>query len=533
VKTFDVSVIAELVLRKLNNEGILSARNISSIKTIGFRTLLKHFESVGNFIVDNDMLRDFLEKQYDSYKDNKKLAWRWKLIRRSTELIMYFAATGRVDLPPLPKWNKRDCRLYIEPTEKQLANNDNIYGLVWRTRAALRAFGYADHTIIYYDRNGFAKLLEAHKDVGTEVYSRKLCAKLILDTQKLVEDGKLYRGQAVRKTVALLHEFHQYGSITPASLSPFDAILLNPKFEALVEEYGNDALFSEKLSEVTVETAKSIIKGFLLDLEDAGFSSFDGVALSTVGSVIAQTAVNRYKRGSGSLLHYIRDFFKYLYEYNLIESDLSVAVPKIAAPFKKAYQGFSDDEITKLLAADNCNTLIGKRDYAMMTLAAQTGLRAVDIVKLRRSDIDWRRREIHITQSKTGETLRLTLETESGNAICDYILNARQNCNIPNVFLCSTYPLRAMQPVAARVIILKYMMIAGIEATAHQRYGFHGFRRAFGTRLLESGTPVHLLSQLLGHISLDSAKPYMSTNEKGLKECCLPLALNESEDDTL
>jgi len=48
--------------------------------------------------------------------------------------------------------------------------------------------------------------------------------------------------------------------------------------------------------------------------------------------------------------------------------------------------------------------------------------------------------------------------------------------------------------------------------------------------LLESGTPVHLLSRLLGHTGLDSAKPYMSISEKGLKECCLPLSLNEGGD---
>ena len=121
---------------------------------------------------------------------------------------MYFAATGRVDLPPLPRWNKRDCLLYAEPTEEQLVNNDNIYGLVWRTRAALKAFGYAERTIRYYDLSGFVKLLDAHRDAGTEVYSRKICAQLVLDTQKLADCGKLRRYQAVRKAAALLDEFH-------------------------------------------------------------------------------------------------------------------------------------------------------------------------------------------------------------------------------------------------------------------------------------------------------------------------------------
>jgi len=527
---YDVGAMSESVLRGLKSEGNLSKQKLYSLKSIGFRPLLKHFEDVGSFTVDDEMVKGYIEKQHDIYAGDRRQAWRWQLIRRSAELIMYFVATGRTDLPPLPKWNKRDCLFYVEPTEEQLANNDNVYGLTWRTRLALRAYGYTERTLKYYDQGGFRKLLEAHRTAGTEVYSLSLCARSVLEVKKLVDEGKRHRYQAIRKAAALLHEFHRYGSITPSQLSPFDPILLNPVFEALVEEYGNDALFSEKLSEDTVRAAKSIVKGFLLELEDAGFLSFEKVMLSTVSKVIARTVENRYSRSRESLLNYVRDFLKYLHEYGLVESDLSVAVSKMAAPRKTAYQGFTDDEIRRLLEAVNRDTSIGKRDYAILTLAAQTGLRSADILNLKRADIDWRKREIHITQSKTGKPLSITLEVESGNAIYDYLLNARQDCDIPNVFLCVEYPLRALQRQAARGIIQKYISDAGIEDAAYKRYGFHSFRRAFGTRLLESGTPVHLLSQLLGHIDIDSAKPYMSTSEKGLKECCLSLSLDEGGD---
>jgi len=525
---FDVGAMTELVLCKLKSEGVWSTQKLYSLKSIGFRPLLKHFENKGSHSVDDEMVKDYLEKQHDIYKGDRRQAWRWKLIRRSAELLMYFAATGQVDMPPLPRWTKRDCQLYVKPNEEKLADSDNIYGLVWRTRHALKEIGYAESTLRYYDLSGFAKILSTHEEAGTEVYSRKLCAKLVLDTQELVEEDKLQRCQAVRKAAALLDEFHRYGAIIPAMLSPFYLVPLNPAFEALVEEYASDALLSGKLCVVTSGTAKSILKGFLLDLECIGHLSFDGVTLATVGDVIIKTASSRYKRGASALLHYVRDFLKYLYEYEHIETDLSVAVPKIAAPFRKVYQGFSDGEIRKLLAAVDRNTLMGKRDYAIMTLAAQTGLRAVDVVNLKRSDIDWRKREIHISQSKTGKPLCLTLEAESGNAIYDYLINARQNCDISNVFLRVQYPLEALNPIATQSIVKKYMDIAGIVPDKHQRYGFHSFRRSFGTRLLESGTPIHMLSQLLGHFDLNSSRPYTSASEQGLKECSLPLTLDES-----
>jgi len=276
-----------------------------------------------------------------------------------------------------------------------------------------------------------------------------------------------------------------------------------------------------------------MIKRFLLDLENAGVFSFGEASLSVIGDVITHTASIYYKGGAESLLHYVREFLKYLYEYEHITINLSVAVPKIAAPFKRILRGFSDDEIRRLLLAVDRSTAIGKRDYAMMMLAAQSGLRAVDIVKLKRSDIDWRKREINITQSKTGEPLCLVLEVESGNAIYDYLINARQKCDAPNVFIRAEYPLKALNPGATQGIIKKYMTIVGIEFGNRDKYGFHSFRRAFGTRLLESGTPIHLLSQLLGHIELDSAKPYISASEQGLKECCLSLILGECGGEAL
>ena len=50
---------------------------------------------------------------------------------------------------------------------------------------------------------------------------------------------------------------------------------------------------------------------------------------------------------------------------------------------------------------------MGKRDYAVLLLAARLGLRVSDIRSLRPRDIDWEKHELRITQGKTGEPLVL------------------------------------------------------------------------------------------------------------------------------
>jgi len=521
---YDVSVVGEMMLAKLKMEGNLTHSKLFRMRTIGLGTILRHFETVGSMMVDKQILRDFLEKYHAEHHANDKRANpRWKAIRRAAELLIYFSETGRVDLPHLPHWTRRNCKLNICPTAEQMAKKDNIYSLIWNTRHSLKKIGYSPKTLRYYDQSGFSKILEAHIIAKTETYSEKICAKVILDTYELVSRGLLYRYQGARKATALLEEFYRYGFIAPSILSAFKRTEPTPIFEELLKEYGNDMIFLEGKSEVAVRTGAGAIRGFLFELEKLGFASFDGVTLPLIVQLVTQKVENYHRRGKEAFLRYVRNFLKHLYGYGYIDVDLSVGVPKMASSYKTVYQGFTDDEITRLLSSVDRNTDIGKRDYAMMVLAVQTGLRGGDIIKLKRDNIDWRKNEISIVQSKTGASLCISLEVESGNALCDYLLNARPDSDIPNIFLRYHRPIQSLSPQSTNSIVRKYMDIAEIEPEPSRLYGFHSFRRAFGTRLLEKGIPVYLLSQLLGHRDLNSAKPYMSTSEQGLSECCLSL----------
>jgi len=358
---YDVSVVGEMMLAKLKAETNLTNTQLYHIRTVGIGTIVRHFEKSGNMIVDKKILRTFLEEYHAKYCTDapQTVVQRWRAIRRTAELLIYFSETGQVDLPILPDWTKRNCSLRTKPTTEQLSEKDNIYSLIWHTRSALRKIGYAPNTLAYYDTSGFSKILEAHVIAGTEIYSDKICAQVVLDTHALVIRGSIHRYQGVRKVVALLEEFHRYGMIMPGTLSPFEKTELTSTFATLLEEYGNDVLFSEKQSEVTARTGKSIIKGFLLGLEELGFMSFGDVMLPIVGRVVTQTAKKHYKRGAESLIHYVRDFLKHLYDYKYIEVDLSVGVPKMAAPYNKVYQGFTDDEIIRacLISLTHINRL--------------------------------------------------------------------------------------------------------------------------------------------------------------------------------
>lgn len=182
---------------------------------------------------------------------------------------------------------------------------------------------------------------------------------------------------------------------------------------------------------------------------------------------------------------------------------------------------YSQEEIRRILDAIDTNTDEGLRDYAIMLLAFDTGLRGVDIRTLCLSDIDWKIGRILINQSKTSDPLILPLSGQVMNAIADYILHARPECDCNEVFLNIRGPVRSMDKRhhAFSRLMNKYSLKAGVEHMPMR--SFHSLRRSFATELSAAGIPIEIISQLLGHKRIDEDKPYLSYNREQVSFCSM------------
>lgn len=118
----------------------------------------------------------------------------------------------------------------------------------------------------------------------------------------------------------------------------------------------------------------------------------------------------------------LRQCLRFLFDRNYLERDLSAFVPHV--PQKRGNKlptTYTEEEITKLLSVVERGSPIGKRDYLILLLASEYGLRASDIRTLSFSDIDWDRNTITHRMKKTGEFVVLPLIAKVGNAIYDYL----------------------------------------------------------------------------------------------------------------
>ena len=522
----ELSVTVTRALELLSAQG-MSDKSLHAYTHTGFGCIVRNFQAKGLSSVTPTMLDEFLLEQFELFVQEKFSPWKWRLVRRSCELLKYCAVEDSVDMPPLLPWlpTLHRSRQSIEksmPTAEQFADPENIFALVWKTNRSMVELGLTDATVRHYREEGLAVILNRHYEAQTEHFSEDLLGRIITEKRTQYEQRQTARAsyQSLRKAAHWLREMRLTGNITLGKIPNWGQREPIEPFRTLLDEFCVDA--EHKMAETSLKVARSAVRRFLFEMENHDFNTLADFSQVNVNGCVTSFA-SHYAGGLGSAIFCVRLFLHFLYEHSLTETDLSLSLPELVAARKMFHEGFTEDELDRLLAHPDRDTATGKRDYAMMVLAAQSGLRACDVVRLELGSIDWRTREIRLTQHKTSEPLSLPLEPESGNAIADYILNGRPNSVVKNIFLCHTGVSRPLDSRSASGVVSKHMKQAGIPA---KRRAFHALRRTFGTRLLQKEVSFELIQQLLGHRDMDSMKPYLSIDEQGLKQCALPLLSN-------
>ena len=64
-------------------------------------------------------------------------------------------------------------------------------------------------------------------------------------------------------------------------------------------------------------------------------------------------------------------------------------------------------------------------------------------------------------------------------------------------------------------------MRAGIDKKIGTTGGMHSLRHALARRLLEQGTPLSTVANIMGHSSYESTSPYLKVDIEGLRDCAL------------
>jgi site-specific recombinase XerD len=255
-------------------------------------------------------------------------------------------------------------------------------------------------------------------------------------------------------------------------------------------------------------------------MENCQITSFNDLSqehLSSFLSIYAGHSV-RYLATISSAL---RNFLKHLHEEEYTKHRTWEMLPKVRYS-RNAFipPSWKKDDVNKLLNALDRGSPLGKRDYALLLLVVRLGLRASDIRNLKLHNLEWNKKKIIIIQTKTKQTLELPLLADIGWAMIDYLKNGRPKTKSECIFVNHKAPYGGFKETnGMQQILWKYMRFAGLDIPKNEHCGLHSLRSTLARTMLESGAPLPVISEVLGHESVQSTSIYLKINLDALRKC--------------
>lgn len=378
----------------------------------------------------------------------------------------------------------------------------------------------ADSTVRYY---GFCyqAVLEYCAENGKERFSYE-DASLFFDFQKeRVREGEICGTYALimRKAAFVLADYLSSGELCWSRRS-YQQFPLPEHFQSVLDGFENSMI--HLLSEGSIRLILQMTRKFLLFLVERECMEISSMELCHVSEFIRQESPKHISHKI-NLTWPVKKFLHYLQDMGLASINADIFLENPVPARKKVLPCLEDSEIEALFSQVDKNSVRGKRDYAVMRLALDTGMRWSDIAGLKLSEINWQKKEISFSQKKTGAPLVLPMTVGAGNAVADYILNARPRTDSPYVFLRLRRPYDRLNSRTPAANIMNLYQSEDFVHQAGDGKGFHSFRRTMGTRLIKADIPLTTVSQILGHTNPDSTKRYLFLHDEKLLACCMDL----------
>lgn len=236
-----------------------------------------------------------------------------------------------------------------------------------------------------------------------------------------------------------------------------------------------------------------------------------------------KTIYKHHEKSIASILTTLRVYLRFLYFNQYTNEDLSLKVPKQSKYYYPPVPSvWNKEDVIRMLKSIDRGNPTGKRDYAILLLVTKLGIRVGDIKSLELSQLNWDSKTIEVRQNKTKNTVTYPILNDIGWALIDYLKNARPISNSPFVFIRMNAPYEAFGKDAnLHNIITKYTRLSGITVPHGKKQGLHSLRHTLASTLLEQGTPLAVISEILGHFNSKSTNVYLHTGMDGLRKCAI------------
>lgn len=215
------------------------------------------------------------------------------------------------------------------------------------------------------------------------------------------------------------------------------------------------------------------------------------------------------KKVSHSYIKTAYSALKFLYEVTLQRDWNMKQIPRSKKPVKLLVV-LSKSEIKEIFEA-----IENLKHRAILITIYAAGLRVSEAASLRVSDIDSSNMQIKVVQGKGQKDRYVLLSTKNLDVLRDYWKYYH-----PKEWL--FYGSSIDKPISTRTI-QKLFKIAKDKAGIKKDATVHTLRHSFATHLVESGTSIYYVQQLLGHTNSKTTSIYIHLTRKDLLQVKSPL----------
>lgn len=284
-----------------------------------------------------------------------------------------------------------------------------------------------------------------------------------------------------------------------------------------------DYLAESGLSELTV-------KNYVADLKDVASwvaGNGDGALLATSGRDIEAYRLDLMTTRAhppatvNRRLQAIRKFFRYALDRGLVDVDPSLGIKLLPQSRSEGPRGLDRSEVERLLGAvKQGSSRLTRRDYAIIQVMLQTGIRVGELAKLRLTDVQLSRNRGLLRIRGQGATRRreIPLNSSVRRAVGDYLAE-RAGAASDHLFLSVKG-----EPLSARSVqrsVATYARAAGLEGVTT-----YTLRQTYGQQLLRDTGDLSLVARLMGHKRLETAVKYILPVQEDLTEVAERSSLN-------
>ena len=210
-------------------------------------------------------------------------------------------------------------------------------------------------------------------------------------------------------------------------------------------------------------------------------------------------------------LHSRINALKFYYEQVLGREKFFWEVPRPKKPILLP-KVLGEDELARLF-----NALSNLKHKAMLFTAYSAGLRVSEIAALQIKHIDSGRMQILVANAKGKKDRYVNLSPVLLDVLRSYVKMYKPG---PKKYLFESELTRTAYPTRT---IQRIYQLAKIRARISKDVGIHSLRHSFATHLLERGTDIRYIKELLGHFNIKTTERYLHVAKEKIVNIVSPL----------